>query len=219
MTQGIDITAVSKLKHADLYAAAKKMGGQSALAKHLGVHPSRLGNWCNLKSVPPASPVPGTIWTEDLLRDLEAKLVVLTGKSWEELFPQALRDATEFLESSKTIERTERIESYALASYAERESQRLSDYSSASRLIEDEERATELEAVERCLKTLSYREREIIKLRFGLGEYCSYTLEEVAAIFKVTAARIRQIEQKAIRKLQQPSRAAEMLPLLRRMES
>jgi RNA polymerase primary sigma factor len=60
------------------------------------------------------------------------------------------------------------------------------------------------------LKTLSYREREIIKLRYGLGDGYSYTLEEVGHIFKVTRERIRQIEAKAVRKLQQPSRCQEL---------
>ena len=51
------------------------------------------------------------------------------------------------------------------------------------------------------LKTLTYREREIIKLRYGLGDSRSYTVEEVGHIFKVTRERIRQIERKAIKKL------------------
>lgn len=63
----------------------------------------------------------------------------------------------------------------------------------------------------KVLKTLSYREREIIKLRYGLGDGYSYTLEEVGHIFKVTRERIRQIEAKAVRKLQQPSRTQELI--------
>ncbi|MDO5308858.1 MAG: sigma-70 family RNA polymerase sigma factor [Planctomycetia bacterium] len=66
----------------------------------------------------------------------------------------------------------------------------------------------------KVLKTLSYREREIIKLRYGLGDGYSYTLEEVGHIFKVTRERIRQIEQKAVRKLQQPSRSQELIGFL-----
>ena len=64
--------------------------------------------------------------------------------------------------------------------------------------------------ITKVLKTLSYREREIIKLRYGLGDGYSYTLEEVGHIFKVTRERIRQIEAKAVRKLQQPSRSQEL---------
>jgi len=68
--------------------------------------------------------------------------------------------------------------------------------------------------ITRVLKSLSYREREIIKLRYGLGDGYSYTLEEVGHIFKVTRERIRQIEAKAVRKLQQPSRSQELVGFL-----
>ncbi|MBN1787424.1 MAG: RNA polymerase sigma factor RpoD [Sedimentisphaerales bacterium] len=60
--------------------------------------------------------------------------------------------------------------------------------------------------IEEVLKTLTYREREIIKLRYGLGDGYTYTLEEVGRIFKVTRERVRQVEAKAIRKLQHPVR-------------
>ena len=68
--------------------------------------------------------------------------------------------------------------------------------------------------IDTVLQTLSYREREIIKLRYGLGDGYSYTLEEVGHIFKVTRERIRQIEAKAVRKLQQPSRSQELVGFL-----
>ncbi len=53
------------------------------------------------------------------------------------------------------------------------------------------------------LESLSYREREIIKLRYGLGDGYCYTLADVADIFRVSRERIRQIETRAFRKLQQ----------------
>lgn len=61
--------------------------------------------------------------------------------------------------------------------------------------------------IEGLLKTLTYREREIIRLRYGLGDGYTYTLEEVGRIFKVTRERVRQIEAKAVRKLQNPVRS------------
>ena len=64
--------------------------------------------------------------------------------------------------------------------------------------------------VEEVLKTLTYREREIIKLRYGIGDGYTYTLEEVGRIFKVTRERVRQVEAKAIRKLQHPVRARKL---------
>ena len=66
------------------------------------------------------------------------------------------------------------------------------------------------ERIDSLLKTLSYREREIIKLRYGLGDGYTYTLEEVGRIFRITRERIRQIEAKAIRKLQHPMRAQKL---------
>ncbi len=64
--------------------------------------------------------------------------------------------------------------------------------------------------IDSVLKTLSYREREIIKLRYGIGDGYTYTLEEVGRIFKVTRERVRQVEAKAIRKLQHPVRARKL---------
>ena len=57
------------------------------------------------------------------------------------------------------------------------------------------------------LQTLTHREREIIKLRYGIGDDYTYTLEEVGRKFNVTRERVRQIEAKALRKLQHPVRA------------
>ena len=61
---------------------------------------------------------------------------------------------------------------------------------------------------------LSYREREIIRLRYGLADGYAYTLEEVGKIFSVTRERVRQIESKAVRKLQQPYRARALVGFL-----
>jgi len=64
------------------------------------------------------------------------------------------------------------------------------------------------------LKTLTYREREILKLRYGIGDGYTYTLEEVGRIFKVTRERVRQVESKAIRKLQHPVRKTRLASFL-----
>jgi len=72
-------------------------------------------------------------------------------------------------------------------------------HSAAHRMLKDK--------IEEVLQTLNYREREIIKLRYGIGDGYTYTLEEVGRIFKVTRERVRQIEAKAVMKLQHPIRA------------
>ena len=64
--------------------------------------------------------------------------------------------------------------------------------------------------IDALLKTLTYREREIIRLRYGLGDGYTYTLEEVGRIFKVTRERVRQIEAKAVKKLQHPVRSQQL---------
>ena len=64
--------------------------------------------------------------------------------------------------------------------------------------------------IDDVLKSLTYREREIIKLRYGLGDGYTYTLEEVGRIFKVTRERVRQIEAKAVRKMQHPVRSTQL---------
>jgi len=61
------------------------------------------------------------------------------------------------------------------------------------------------EKIEEALKNHTYREATILKMRFGLGDGNEHTLEEVGQQFKVTRERIRQIEEKALRKLRQPS--------------
>lgn len=66
------------------------------------------------------------------------------------------------------------------------------------------------------LGALNYREREIIRLRYGLADGYTYTLEEVGKIFSVTRERVRQIEAKAVRKLQHPVRSRRLMGFLDR---
>lgn len=68
--------------------------------------------------------------------------------------------------------------------------------------------------IEEAMEHLNYREREILRLRYGLADGYSYTLEEVGKIFSVTRERVRQIESKAVRKLQQPYRARSLASFL-----
>ncbi|MBI3031510.1 MAG: sigma-70 family RNA polymerase sigma factor [Candidatus Rokubacteria bacterium] len=68
--------------------------------------------------------------------------------------------------------------------------------------------------VERALTTLSDREGEILRLRFGIGTDREHTLEEIGERFSVTRERIRQIEAKALRKLRRPLRGRQLRALL-----
>jgi RNA polymerase primary sigma factor len=64
------------------------------------------------------------------------------------------------------------------------------------------------------LENLSWREQEIIKMRFGLGDGYNYTLEEVAYVFQVTRERIRQIEARALQKLKDPRSSSHLVGFL-----
>jgi RNA polymerase primary sigma factor len=64
--------------------------------------------------------------------------------------------------------------------------------------------------LQKVLDTLSHREREVIKLRFGIGDGYTHTLEEIGERFNITRERIRQIETVAIRKLQHPLRSRKL---------
>ena len=66
------------------------------------------------------------------------------------------------------------------------------------------------EKVEEVLATLSPREARILRLRFGLDNGRTYTLEEVGQKFGLTRERIRQIEGKALRRLRHPRRARQL---------
>jgi RNA polymerase primary sigma factor len=85
--------------------------------------------------------------------------------------------------------------------------------------IEDKNAASPIERVVNAnlsrqtsyvLKTLTHREEQVLRLRFGVGEKSEHTLEEVGRSFNVTRERIRQIESKALRKLRHPSRSSKL---------
>ncbi|MDH7500647.1 MAG: RNA polymerase sigma factor RpoD [candidate division NC10 bacterium] len=85
--------------------------------------------------------------------------------------------------------------------------------------IEDKGAVSPLEAViggnlmqqtEDVLFTLTPREESVLRLRFGIGDGCDHTLEEVGQRFEVTRERIRQIEAKALRKLRHPTRSRKL---------
>lgn len=70
------------------------------------------------------------------------------------------------------------------------------------------------EKINDALKQLSVREREVIRLRYGLNNGFVHTLDEVGRIFSVTRERVRQIEANAVRKLQHPTRSQLLQPFV-----
>ncbi|HWL93069.1 MAG TPA: sigma factor-like helix-turn-helix DNA-binding protein [Phycisphaerae bacterium] len=70
------------------------------------------------------------------------------------------------------------------------------------------------DCINHVLKSLTYREREILKLRFGIGDGFTYTQSECGTIFKISRGYVSQIEPRAINKLRHPVRLAKLLPFL-----
>lgn len=91
----------------------------------------------------------------------------------------------------------------------EEEDSHLSDFLEDHECISPSEAASQVmlrEKIEEALNNLTERERDVLKMRFGLDDGCSRTLEEVGRHFRVTRERIRQIEAKALKKLRNPQR-------------
>lgn len=199
-SETFDITAVAKLKHGDLFAAAVKVGGQSELARQLGIPPSTLGRWCNMQACPPVvwSEDLHPFWTKEIHERVERKLFELTGKTLDDLFPEELREAKEFLRSKKVISRTQTVRREALLTYAQHTRERLLTQANGER---DQKELKRL--LKAALSPLAYRQREVLKMRFGLDDGEAKTLDEVAEVFKVGRERVRQIEAKALRLVQQ----------------
>jgi RNA polymerase primary sigma factor len=93
-------------------------------------------------------------------------------------------------------------EDASFSEFVEDESTQSPTQSTTNELLKDK--------IDSLLKTLTYREREIIRLRYGLTDGYTYTLEEVGRIFRVTRERVRQIEAKAVKKLQHPVRSKQL---------
>lgn len=95
----------------------------------------------------------------------------------------------------------------------EEEDSHLSDFIQDQRMpvpTEEVDRQMLQEQMGEVLQTLTDREEQVLRMRFGIGDEEPHTLEEVGQTFHVTRERIRQIEEKAIRKLKHPTRSRKL---------
>jgi len=148
------------------------------------------------------------IETMSKLRNVQKKLVQSMGR--EPTIEEVASEAKVPLEEAKRVTKIARHPISLDRPIGDGEDSYFGDF------IEDETAESPVEGagqemlkdrISSVLQTLSFREREIIKLRYGIGDGYTYTLEEVGRIFKVTRERVRQIEAKAVRKLQHPIRS------------
>jgi RNA polymerase primary sigma factor len=151
------------------------------------------------------------IETMSKLRNVSKKLLQTLGR--EPTIEETAREAQISIEETRRVMKISRHPISLDRPVGESEDSYFGDF------IEDDTAESPVQAatqemlkdkIDQVLKTLTYREREIIKLRYGLGDGYTYTLEEVGRIFKVTRERVRQIEAKAVRKLQHPVRSRQL---------
>lgn len=189
----VAIKATLKLQNAHVARAIERCGSVKELAEELGMSTSTVSHWLNFRSSPR--------WRHaktDKMKQVVRKLTKLAGASLADIFPDLTKEERAALSSNHTKESV--VETKNLT------------HSLAQNLVYEPNVEEQVDAevlrerLKGILESLGYREREIIKLRYGLPDGNAYTLEEVAEIFEVGRERIRQIEAKALRKLQRPSR-------------
>jgi len=190
----VEVRLKAKLTNAILEQFSDKMGGRQAAADALGICKSTFQIWVNFKGTFAISKGrKGGGVSKERARHIVLTLEKETGRNIRDIFPltkEELADLTTELVEDKEVQKEALLNFSGIRQSA----------------IGYEDRVVDVDLpvdISKTLKKLSYREREIIKLRYGLGvDSCS--LEEVAEIFKVTRERVRQIEAKAMRKMQQP---------------
>ena len=198
---GFGLTAITRLHHAALHRLAKEMGTQKAAARHLGISHCLFNQWVNLKSAPPKGPHNhgGGKWRKPFFDEIAEKLFTLTGQTWDELWPQELREAVEVNGLITQQEQFITVNPQNILMYAREEAARLEQLAVVP--VEAAQLGELRESLIQALKHLNHREREVIKLRFGIGHDQAYTLEECSHIFRISRERVRMLEARAMRRL------------------
>jgi len=208
--EAFPITITSKLRHGILWLARQLCGGtNTGLAAYLGVGATELGTWMNLKRMPQFR---GGPLREKRRKELNDKLLLLVGKGFDDVFPQAIRESG-WLEQSHERESTHEIEV-----------NRFYDLTDTERMVPAQQEADytrkELKAsVSKCLGQLTPREEKVLRMRFGIGEddedVDEKTLMVTGQALGVTRERIREIEGRALRKLRHPRLSRALRPFVR----
>lgn len=171
---------------------------QKDLARLVGVHPSMVNHYIRMRAYP------NPITARNIAQELHSRLKRTDSLDdyTEELFPERLKEMVPEIEDEREGHSEDVLNNAILL----RSHNKKEIPPATNSLSESPERYDLTDGINVVLKTLDYREREIIKLRFGLSDGYPYNQEEVGHIFNLSVERIRQIETEALRKLQTPFR-------------
>jgi len=195
----VKIVAEMRLKHGVLRELREKYGTLKRVAELIGAPYQTLCNWAALRAAPTAGQYKGA-YTEEI----EQNLVLLSGVPAGEIFPPALREAIPALREGPELVREVELAPEALLELARRAQERLEAPDPARGAMVGELRERMLVV----LSELPVRSQHILCMRYGLAPYTrEHTQREVGKKFGVEPTRISQLEQRAIRELQQPSRS------------
>jgi len=203
----VKIAADLRFKNGSLWEIVAKVGSSKALAAELNVNEQTVSNWLNLKYCPTAG-----VYENSYTEEVERKLESIFGGPASEIFPPGLDELCKQMrpEDRRRVTMAE-VSREKLVDMTTKRAGRLCYTDNLSSQMDNE---TAGDKIKDALATLNERERKIIEFRYGLSDGHVYTLDECVSIFNVTRERIRQIEAKAIRKLQQPGRAGMLIGLL-----
>jgi len=199
----VNVTILSSIKHAELYAAAKSMGSFGALAEHLEIQSQTLWQWSTFRSCPPKEPT--HYWPKKRLKKLESRLFALTGKLLPELFPDSGRNNVEFRKNLKRFEFTKEIPMESLSVLA----LTMQDASATPEELADREDLKQ--RMSHAINHLDYRRREVVVRRYGLNGCQEETLEQIAKSMNVGKERVRQLELSALNKLRHEEKPRKIL--------
>ena len=191
------IRASTKLRNDKMIAARERLGlNQTRAAKEAGLSPQA---WMEFEKLCYSR------YTPETLERHASTISLYLGIPAEDIAPRELWGSE--IPSTHKVVRT--VETRELLE-AVRNQQQHYLLAEPSTEMEQEEAH---EVIDGVLETLTFQEREIIKLRFGLTDEHCYTLEEISRLFKVGRSRVLAIEAKALRKLGHPARSQKLAPL------
>lgn len=177
-------------KQPDLAEALKALGWtQKRLAEYLGLTQNQMSDWMRGRNLP-----------KEFSEEMERRLLLLTKKLPEDLFPDEQPKINEVpIGDSSLIAEMDRRSFFEYFNKGG-----LTDPTRPDNKFYNSEFA---KAIDQAISTLTPREEEVLRMRFGLDGGSEHRLDEVAKHFDLTRERIRQIEARALRKLRHPSRS------------